>query len=203
MLGSAFNPPHLGHLVLAQEAFVQLGLAEVLLIPTGRAPHKRIEADPGVEVRVEMTRLAVEGDDRLAVSELETDRDEVSYSYRTLELLREQRPGAEPVWIMGADAAVELGSWRRPKRVLELAKLGVVERGGKGRSEVDRALDELDAGGRAEFVDMPAIEVSSTMVRERAADGRPVRYLVPDAVAGLIEERDLYPRVGAGRSGTA
>jgi nicotinate-nucleotide adenylyltransferase len=206
VLGSAFNPPHIGHLVLAQEACAQLGLAEVLLVPTRRAPHKRIEADPGVGVRVEMTQLAAGDDDRLGVSELEAERDEVSYSYRTLELLRERRPGEEePVWIMGADAAVELGSWRRPERVLELATLGVVERGGVGRSNVEAVLDGLGAAGRAEFVDMPAIEVSSTMVRERVAEGRPIRYLVPDPVAGLIEERGLYPGVaeGAGGSRTA
>jgi nicotinate-nucleotide adenylyltransferase len=202
VLGSAFNPPHLGHLVLAQEAFIQLGLSEVLLVPTGRAPHKRIEADPGVGVRVEMTRLAVEGDDRLAVSELETERDEVSYSYRTLELLSELRPDDEPVWIMGADAAVDLASWRRPERVLELAKLGVVERGGAGRSDVDRVLDQLGAGGRAEFVDMPVIEVSSTMIRERVANGRPVRYLVPDPVVALIEERGVYSGIAASTGGS-
>ena len=205
VLGSAFNPPHLGHLVLAQEALVQLRLAKVLLVPTGRAPHKRIEPDPGSAVRVEMTRLAVEGHDRLEVSELETGRDEVSYSYRTLELLRERRPGEEPVWIMGADAAVDLPSWRRPERVLELATLGVVERGGVGRSEVEAVLARLGADGGAEFVDMPAIEVSSTMVRERAAEGRPIRYLVPDAVADMIEERSLYSGVAesAGGSRTA
>jgi nicotinate-nucleotide adenylyltransferase len=205
VLGSAFNPPHLGHLVLAQEAFIQLGLSEVLLVPTGRAPHKRIEADPGAGVRVEMTRLAVEGDDRLAVSELETERDEVSYSYRTLELLSELRPDDEPVWIMGADAAVDLASWRRPERVLELAKLGVVERGGAGRSDVERVLDRLGAGGRAEFVDMPVIEVSSTMIREQVANGRPVRYLVPDPVVALIEERGVYSGIAesAGGSRTA
>jgi len=202
VLGSAFNPPHLGHLVLAQEAFHQLGLSEVLLVPTGRAPHKQIDSDPGDEVRLEMTRLAVDGDERLGVSELETERDEVSYSYRTLELLRERRPGDAPVWIMGADAAVELESWRRPERVLELAKLGVVERGGAGRSDVEAVLDGLGAAGRAEFVDMPAIEVSSTMIRERAAAGRPIRYLVPDAVAGLIERRSLYSGVAESARGS-
>jgi nicotinate-nucleotide adenylyltransferase len=202
VLGSAFNPPHIGHLVLAQEAFIQLGLSEVLLIPTGRAPHKRIEADPGGGVRVEMTRLAAEGDDRLEVSELETQRDQVSYSFRTLELLREHRPGEEPVWIMGADAAIELASWRRPERVLELAKLGVVERGGAARSDVETVLEGLGAPGGAEFVDMPAIEVSSTMVRERAAEGRPIRYLVPDGVAALIEERSLYSGVAGSAGGS-
>ena len=192
MLGSAFNPPHVGHLVLAQEAFAQLGLSEVVLMPTGRAPHKQIESDPGADVRLEMARLAVGGDDRLGVSELETDRDEPSYSYRTLELLREQRPGEELVFVMGADAAVGLEEWRNPERILELARLGVAERQGVERSAVDGVLERLGGPGRAEFLDMPQVEVSSTMVRERVASGRPIRYLVPDAVAELIGDRGLY-----------
>ena len=200
VLGSAFNPPHLGHLVLAQEAFVQLGLSEVLLVPTGRAPHKEIEADPGGDVRVEMTRLATDGDDRLAVSELEVGREDVSYSYRTLEMLREQRPGDAPVWIMGADQAVKLESWRRPERILELAGLGVVERGGAGRADVEAALERLGGAGRVEFVEMPVIDVSSTMIRERVMAGRPIRYLVPGPVADLIAERGLYAGAGAGRT---
>ena len=192
MLGSAFNPPHVGHLVLAQEASAQLGLSEVLLMPTGRAPHKRIESDPGADVRLEMARLAVGDDDRLGVSELETGRDDLSYSYRTLELLRERRPGEELVFVMGADAAAGLEEWRNPERILELARLGVAERQGVDRSAVDAVVERLGGAGRAEFLDMPHVEVSSTMVRERVASGRPIRYLVPDAVADLIAERGLY-----------
>jgi nicotinate-nucleotide adenylyltransferase len=195
VLGSAFNPPHLGHLVLAQEAHARLGLAEVVLVPTGRAPHKEIEHDPGAGVRLEMTRLAVGDDERFAVSELETSRDEPSFTYRTLELLREERPDEELVFVIGSDAAAGLERWRNPERILELASLGVAERPGVERSEVE-AVVEL-RGGRAEFVDMPQIEVSSTMVRERVGEGRPIRYLVPDAVAELIYERAMYASAGA------
>jgi nicotinate-nucleotide adenylyltransferase len=199
VLGSAFNPPHLGHLALAQEAFARLGLAEVLLVPTGRAPHKEIEDDPGAEVRLEMTRLAVAGDERLEVSELETGRDELSYSYRTLELLREQRPGDELIFVMGADAAVGLETWRRPERIIELARLGIAEREGVGRSEVEAVLDRLGGAGRFEFLDMPHIEVSSTMLRRRVAEGYPINYLTPGPVAEMIAERALYasPTPGA------
>ncbi|HEX6601494.1 MAG TPA: adenylyltransferase/cytidyltransferase family protein, partial [Solirubrobacterales bacterium] len=87
VLGSAFNPPHLGHLALAQEALWQLGLGEVVLVPTGHAPHKRIADDPGREVRMEMTRLAAADDDRFSVSSLEVDREGPSYTYETLEAL--------------------------------------------------------------------------------------------------------------------
>ena len=194
MLGSAFNPPHLGHLVLAQEAHARLGLAEVVLVPTGRAPHKEIEGDPGAGVRLEMTRLAVGDDERFAVSELETAREGPSFTYRTLELLREERP-EELVFVIGSDAVAGLERWRNPERILELASLGVAERPGVERSEVEAVVERL--GGRAKFVDMPHIEVSSTMVRERVGEGRPIRYLVPDAVAELIYERAMYASAGA------
>jgi nicotinate-nucleotide adenylyltransferase len=197
VLGSAFNPPHLGHLVLAQEAHARLGLAEVVLVPTGRAPHKEIEGDPGAGVRLEMTRLAVGDDERFAASELETAREGPSFTYRTLELLREERPDEELVFVIGSDAVAGLERWRNPERILELASLGVAERPGVERSEVEAVVERL--GGRAEFVDMPHIEVSSTMVRERVAAGRPIRYLVPDAVAELIDERGLYASAGAGQ----
>ena len=137
MLGATFNPPHVGHLVLAQEAFAQLGLSEVVLVPTGRAPHKEIEADPGADVRLEMTRLAVGDDGRFEVSDLETRRDELSFSYRTLELLHEERPGEDLVFVMGADAAAGLEGWRNPGRILELARLGIAQREGVERSEVE------------------------------------------------------------------
>jgi nicotinate-nucleotide adenylyltransferase len=191
VLGGAFNPPHLGHLVLAQEAYAVLGLAEVVLMPTGRAPHKEIEDDPGADVRLDLTRVAAEGDERLSVSELETGRDEPSFTYRTLELVREERPGEDLFLLMGADAAAGLESWRSPQRILELATLGIAERRGVERSAVEGVLARLGAG-HARFLDMPRIEVSSTMVRERVGGGRPIRYLVPESVAELIAERALY-----------
>jgi nicotinate-nucleotide adenylyltransferase len=198
VLGSAFNPPHLGHLALAQEAYAQLGLSEVVLVPTGRAPHKEIEDDPGGAVRLEMARRAAGGDERLAVSELETTRDEQSFTYRTLELLREERPGEELVFVMGADAAAGLEAWREPERILELASLGIAERRRVERGAVQGVLERLGGAGRAEFLEMPEIEVSSSMVRERVAAGRPIRYLVPDVVAELIAERGLYAGSSSG-----
>ena len=136
MLGSAFNPPHLGHLALAQEALWQLGLSEVILVPTGDAPHKRIADDPGRELRMTMTRLAAADDSRFSVSSLEVDREGPSYTYETLELLAEERGDTELVFVMGADAAVGLESWRNPERVVELARLAVARRAGVSDAEV-------------------------------------------------------------------
>jgi nicotinate-nucleotide adenylyltransferase len=192
ILGSAFNPPHLGHLALAQEALWQLGLSEVVLMPTGEAPHKRIIDDPGRELRLAMTRLAAAEDSRFTVSTLEVDREGPSYSYETLELLMEERGDTDLVFVMGADAAVGLESWHKPERVVELARLAVAGRAGVSNPDVASVLRSLGAEGRATMLEMPEFGVSSSVVRERAAAGRPLRYLVPEAVARFIEEKGIY-----------
>ncbi len=192
VLGSAFNPPHLGHLALAQEALWQLGLDEVVLVPTGHAPHKRIAEDPGREARMEMTRLAAAEDGRFSVSALEVEREGPSYTYETLESLAEERADRELVFVMGADAAVGLESWRRPQRVVELARIAVARREGVSDAEVGTVMRSLGCEERATMLEMPQFGVSSSAVRERARQGRPLRYLVPQPVADYIEEKGTY-----------
>jgi nicotinate-nucleotide adenylyltransferase len=192
VLGSAFNPPHLGHLALAQEAAWQLGLAEIILVPTGQAPHKRIADDPGREARMEMTRLAAADDERFSVSALEVEREGASYTYETLEALAEERGDRELVFVMGADAAVGLESWRNPERVVELASLAVARRAGVSDADVAETMRSLGCEGRATMLEMPQFGVSSSAARERAKQGRPLRYLVPDPVAEFIGEKGIY-----------
>ena len=192
MLGSAFNPPHLGHLALAQEARWQLGLDEVILVPTGEAPHKRIADDPGREARMEMARLAAAEDERFSVSALEVEREGPSYTYETLEALAEDRVDTQLVFVMGADAAVGLESWRNPERVVELASLAVARRAGVSEADVAAVLRSLGAEERAAMLEMPQFGVSSSAVRDRARQVRPLRFLVPDPVASFIEERKIY-----------
>ena len=191
MLGGAFNPPHIGHLVLAHEAAFQLDLDRVILMPTGEAPHKEIESDPGPEVRLEMARRASRGDDLLEVSDLEVRETGPSYTFRTLERLSEERPGGI-YFLMGADVAAHLESWKRPERVLELACLGIAGRPGTEFDEAEKALERLDGADRAAWIGMPEIGVSSTRMRRRIAQRQPVRYLVPDPVIELIESQGLY-----------
>jgi nicotinate-nucleotide adenylyltransferase len=159
---------------------------------TNRAPHKEIEDDPGSRVRLEMAELAAQGEDGVDASGLEVERGDLSYSYRTLELLTEQEPESELFFLMGADMAAGLAAWKQPERVLELAKVGVVPRPGVGLGAVNSALERLGAAGRAEIIDMPLCGASSTTVRQRARQGKPLRHLVPDPVAELISERGLY-----------
>ncbi len=193
MLGSAFNPPHLGHLALAQEAIWQLGLERVLFVPTGQAPHKRILDDPGAELRLAMTRLAATDDERFVVSTVEIDREGPSYTYETLQALAEQGEKGL-VFVMGADAALGLESWRNPERVVELARLAIARRSGVSETEVAAVLRSLDAENRAEMLEMPEFGISSSAARERAKEGRPLRYIVPEQVGRFIEERGVYSR---------
>jgi nicotinate-nucleotide adenylyltransferase len=192
MLGGAFNPPHIGHLALAQEAFARLELDEVLLMPMARAPHREIEPEPGAEVRLRMVELAVQGDVRLSACPLEVDRGGRSYTADTLRALRDRSPADERFLILGGDAAAALPAWREPEEVLRLATVAVAEREGWERERALEALDGLPGAERVEFFEMPRIDVSSSLVRRRAAEGLPVRYFVPDLVAEERAERGLY-----------
>ena len=159
---------------------------------TNRAPHKEIEEDPGAEVRLEMAELAAIGEDGVEASGLEVERDDVSYSYRTLEALADQEPEDELYFLLGADMAGGLAGWKEPERVLELARLGVVPRPGVGHGAVDSALERLGAAGRAVIIDMPLCGASSTTVRQRFREGKPLRHLVPGRVIELLRNRGLY-----------
>jgi len=179
-------------LICAQEAHSQLGLDRVGLVPVGRAPHRELEQDPGAEVRVALCEAVTGADERLQLSRAEVDRPGRSYMADTLALLRNAAPGDELTLILGADQAAALASWHEPERVLELSQVAVAAREGLDREQVTERLDGLPGAERIAFFDMPRIDVSSSLVRERAASGRPIRYLVPDAVADLIAARELY-----------
>ena len=193
LLGGTFNPPHLGHLICAQEALVQLGLERVRLIPAAAPPHKAVPDDPGVRARLRMCELAVEGDERFEVSAIEAGREGPSYTVDTLRALRDREPEHELTFIVGGDMAHSLPEWHEPEAVLALAELGVAERAEIRRAAIEERLATL-AGGRerVRFFSMPRLDLSSTDVRRRAAAGAPVRYLVPDRVASYIEHEGLY-----------
>jgi nicotinate-nucleotide adenylyltransferase len=187
ILGGTFNPPHLGHLICAQEAYLQLELDQVTLIPARIPPHKRVEEEPGPDHRLELCRAAVGEDDRFDVSDVEIVREGPSYTVDTLELLRSREPESELFLIVGGDIAAGL-----PKRVLSLATLAVAGRRGTSRAEVDEALSDLAGGERARFFQMPSIGISSTVLRRRVRDRQTIRYYVPDAVVSYIDRHRLY-----------
>jgi nicotinate-nucleotide adenylyltransferase len=194
VFGGAFNPPHLGHLVCAQEALLRLELDLVVWVPTGDPPHRALEADPGAEARLTMCEYAVTADERFRLSRVEIDRGGKSYTVDTLRSFAERDPERDLVLILGGDQAAALPSWRDPAGVVSLvAELGVAERGEARREEItDRVGEVPGAAQKLRFFDMPRVDVSSSLVRRRAADGEPIRYLVPDKVASYIGAQSLY-----------
>jgi nicotinate-nucleotide adenylyltransferase len=192
LLGGTFNPPHLGHLVCAQEAWAQLELDRIVFMPVNQPPHKEAEGDPGVDHRVELCRRVVAGDERFSVSRIEADVPGRSYTVDTLRRLHESGPGDELTFIMGGDMAYALPTWHEPEAVLSLATLGVAERQGIRRADITEQLAGVGGADRIRFFDMPRLDISSSDIRRRVATGRPIRYLVPDAVAGYIASEGLY-----------
>jgi nicotinate-nucleotide adenylyltransferase len=178
--------------VCAQEAYRELELDRVMLIPARIPPHKPVEHEPGPEHRLELCRLAVADDDRFEVSDIELERDGPSYTLDTLQVLKSQASTNELVLIVGGDIAAGLPQWHEPERVLELATLAIAERRGTPYGSVEAALSSLEGSERARFFEMPRIGISSTMVRHRVRAGQPIRYLVPDAVGRYVGEQRLY-----------
>jgi nicotinate-nucleotide adenylyltransferase len=200
ILGGVFNPPHLGHLVCAQEALVQLELEKVVFLPVGQAPHRDLECDPGAEARLEMVELAAGDDARFAISRAELDRPGPSYTADTLRELREKATDDELFLILGGDQAAALPSWHEPETVLSLATVAVVERSNWSRNAIGIKIGRLPGAERIRYLDMPIIQISSSSIRRRVAEGKPIRYLVPDKVANYIGANGLY---GAGKANPA
>lgn len=199
VFGGTFDPVHVAHLALAQEAAESLGLERVLFVPAGSPPHKPgVPVTPGAD-RLAMVELAIAGNERFVASRIELDRAGPSYTVDTLEALASGRPSegvpsmADLTLILSADAFMGLPSWHEPRRVLELARLAVAPR--DGYPEAGPAFMEThfpDLAGRVVYLDGPRIRLSASALRERAAAGRSLRYLVPDAVAAYIGDHGLY-----------
>jgi nicotinate-nucleotide adenylyltransferase len=193
LLGGTFNPPHLGHLVCAMEARDQLGLDEVALLPVNVAPHKEVPDDPGPAVRVELCELAAADEPGLGVRHEEVRRAGPSYTVDTLRTLHEAAPGDQLTFIVGADQALGLPAWRDPETILTFARIAVAHRGDVSRDAILDAVAGLTgAVEQLVFFDMPRLDISSSMIRARVAAGRPIRHLVPAAVAERIGELGLY-----------
>jgi nicotinate-nucleotide adenylyltransferase len=193
ILGGSFNPPHIGHVACARAAIEELGLHRLWLMPVAEPPHKRAEQDPGADHRLALCRLVAEEEgEGLEASSLEVDRGGPSYTVDTLQALHDERPGDELTFVAGGDMAKSLPSWREPERVLELATFAVAERIGAERDEILDRVRGLRRSDRVVFFDMPRIDVSSSLVRERVATGDSIDELVPAGVARYIDERGLY-----------
>lgn len=184
LLGGTFDPPHLGHLVVAECARVELGLDGVRLLVAGDPYQKSTTAAP--QHRVAMVRAAVAGDDHLAVDERELGRSGPTYTADTLAELTAEAPDTTWYFLLGEDAAAGLSDWERVEEAFALATFVVVTRPG------DAAPDAATLPDAIVHLEIPQLEVSSTELRERFAAGRATRYLVPLAVDAYVRAHTLY-----------
>ena len=198
ILGGTFDPIHLGHLAAGEEARESLGLEAVIFIPAGAPPHKPDRQISTPAHRVAMVELAIASNPAFRLSRVEVDRTGPSYAADTVGILADaiRGDGIEPDlwWILSAEAFAGLPSWRDPERLLAGCRMAVVPRPGArlpARAWVEEHFPGL--GDRVTVLGGPVLDISSTLIRDRAVAGRSVRYLVPDAVADYIEAHDLYP----------
>jgi nicotinate-nucleotide adenylyltransferase len=191
VLGGTFDPPHVGHVALAEAARDQLGLDRVLLVVAADPWQKRGDVEAGVDDRVAMVEAAVEGHSGLVASDVEVRRGGPSYTADTLEALA--RPGRALYLVIGGDVAASLGTWERPDDVRALAVLAVAARPDVAGST--GVVEALRAGGwRCEEVHLEPVAASSTEARRRLLAGEPVAQILAPAVIRVIEERGLYTR---------
>lgn len=188
ILGGTFNPPHVAHLIVVGEVAGALGLDEVVLIPTSTHAFKGESAASPVD-RARMAELSVAGDPRLSADRIEVQRGGTSYTVDTLEALHEREPGTKWYLIIGRDLLDELGKWKDSRRLPDLAEVVVVTR---GLPSSERPAPRLPFGGECTFVPVPAMEISSTTIRRRVAEGKSIRYWVVPAVEAYIADNGLY-----------
>ena len=192
LFGGSFNPPHLGHLICAQEAAEQLKLDHVVLIPLHSPTHRELPGDPGPAARLALCEAAVDGNPRMTASAIEVERGGASYSIDTVRSWRELNSEDELTLIVGNDAAAEFSSWREPAELLELARLAVVSREGESNLLIVEELGAGFPGSDVVGVTMTRVDISSSLVRERVAAGLPIDYFVPAAVAESIAAEGWY-----------
>jgi len=190
VMGGTFDPIHYGHLVTAEEALVQFGLDSVIFVPTGRPWMKQAREVSAAEHRYLMTVIATASNPRFQVSRIDVDRDGPTYTVDTLRGLGAEHPDAELYFITGADAMLEILEWKDPEEVMQLAHFIAATRPGYDLARLGSVIDESHPN--VSSMTIPALAISSTDVRERVHEGRPIRYLVPEGVKSYIEKAGLY-----------
>lgn len=187
LFGGTFNPPHSGHLIVIESVQDQMHFDRILFIPSANPPHKSDPSLAPASSRLEMTHLAVQGNETFMVSDIETTRMGKSYTVDTVGELAEKHPGADFSFIIGADNFLELETWKSPEDIFAKAGLIVMTRPGYDTAREKNRYTKL-----ARFIHVPLIGISSTEIRRRVKHGRSIRYLVPPPVEEYIARHGLY-----------
>jgi nicotinate-nucleotide adenylyltransferase len=192
VIGGTFDPPHYGHLVLAENAAVQLELARVLFVPAGQPPHKPDQPITPARHRVAMVEFAVADNAAFRLSRVDVERPGPHYTVDMLGILKETHPGATFFFLIGGDSLSDFVNWRDPAGILEQAQLGVMQRPGweTDLTSLQEALPGIEE--RLTWLDAPHLEISGTDLRRRVAEGLPIRYLVPPSIEHYVRKHRLY-----------
>lgn len=198
VLGGTFDPVHLGHLMIAEQAHEHLNLSEVRWIPAATAPHEQLKNASDSTHRLAMVQLAISGNSNFICDDREVRRGGKSYTIDTLHELKSQFPNADLVFLMGADSLREFSKWRMPSEICKAAQVVVIARGGQPAPDLSSLNEFLPLAkstqqlGDEHLLNMPQFEVSSSDIRRRVALGKSIRYMVPAAVEAYIRQHNLY-----------
>lgn len=192
ILGGTFDPPHIGHLVLADSAIASLNLGQLLFVPAGDPPHKQHTTRQPIRHRLAMLERALTLDPRFLLSRVDLDRPGPHYATDTVRLIQQQYPGAELYFVMGGDSLRDLPTWHDPAGLIAGCRLAVMER---ASAPISPTMHESILPGLAErvvLIDAPLVEISSTEIVERLRTGKTVRFLVPETVLDYIDTNQIY-----------
>jgi nicotinate-nucleotide adenylyltransferase len=193
IFGGTFDPPHLGHLILAAEAYHQLDLDRLLWVLTPDPPHKKNKFITPLQQRLDMLRAVLARDPNFELCLVDINRPGPHYAVDTVRILKEQQSGVEWIYLMGGDSLKDLPTWRNPHELLaSITALGVMMRPGAKIALADLEKKTRGVSAKVIFINAPLIGISSSEIRQRVADGLPYRYLVPPEVYKIIHERGLY-----------
>ena len=187
IFGGTFNPPHMGHLIVAAHVRELLSLDRIFFVPSYISPHKKAGEEALALHRLTMVRMAIRENDKFDSSDLEIKQQDTSYTYRTIESFHDKYPGCRLFFLIGADNFVEFHKWKHPDRIVDLARLVVMT-----RPSHDPTQGDPEFARAAKFISVPDIEITSTEIRSRIKRGKSIRYLVPETVREYILRHRLY-----------
>ena len=201
IMGGTFDPVHIGHLLLGEFAYEDFGLDQIWFMPNGNPPHKKTEqTEESLHHRVEMVKLAARDVPYFRVNLYEAETEEHSYTYSTMQEFNRQYPEDEFYFILGADSLFSIEEWKDFRKIFPTCTILAAMRDDKDAQSMQSQIDYLkkEYNASIELLQAPLVEISSTAIRKRAAKGRSVRYMVPDAVAEYIAEHRLYRNIQKG-----
>ena len=191
IMGGTFNPVHYAHLLIAEYAYEKLSLQKVIFITGGNPPHKEGKPIVDAKIREAMVASAICDNPKFQISSYETDKEEFSYTAKTLEYLKKNNPQDDFYFIIGADSLAYLEKWYEPQKIADNATIAVYDREGFDTKALKtRILEFIDAN--VEIIDAPQFDISSSLIRKRISEGKSVKYMVPESVIKIIEDKGLY-----------